>query len=156
MILFINHFFTNTKKKEFSLILISGRRVIDILKFLVMQYGAILMISNIIAIVMGKMMLVAITDYVFWKYHIILQYSYVYSLGMFFLIDGLIFIYMMLINFGIFFRLETKIVSLMSNINPRLQTLFIDRILNKERFRGYGCIEHGGIRKYAAGKRDLH
>ena len=133
MILFINHFFTNTKKKEFSLILISGRRIIDILKFLVMQYGAILVISNIIAIIMGKIMLVAITDYVFWQYHIVLQYNYVYSLGMFFLMDGLIFIYIILINFGMFFRLETKIVSLMSNINPRLQTLFIDRILNKER-----------------------
>lgn len=133
MTLFINHFFTNTKRKEFSLILITGRRIIDILTFLVMQYGAIFVISNIMAIVMGKMMLVTITDYVFWQYHIVLQYSYVYSLGMFFLIDGIIFIYIMLMNFGMFFRMETKIISLMSNINPRLQRLFIDRILNKDR-----------------------
>ena len=115
MILFINHFFTDKKKKEFSLILLSGRKIMDIIVFLVMQYGTIFILSNIISMIIGKIILEFIANYLLIHYQIVLQYNTFYALGMFFLMDGLIFIYIMLVNFGMFIRLETKIVNLMSH-----------------------------------------
>lgn len=131
MILFINYFFTDKKKKEFSLILLSGRKIMDIIVFLIMQYGAIFILSNIISMIIGKVILEFIANYLLIHYQLVLQYNIFYALGMFFLMDGLIFIYIMLVNFGMFIRLETKIVNLMSHKASRIKTTFLKQIINK-------------------------
>lgn len=133
MIIFINHFFTDKKKQEFSLILISGRKIVNIIQFLVMQYGAIFIISNIFSMIIGKIMLEIITNYLLVQHHTVLQLNTFNALGMFFLMDVLIFIYIMLINLGIFIRLETKIVNLMSQKTSQPKSAFIDRIIYNQK-----------------------
>ena len=128
MILFINNFFTDKKKKEFSLILMCGRKTTDIIGFLVMQYGTIFILSNAISMIVGKIILEVLSAYLYTHHHMVLQFHTFYALGMFFLMDGLIFIYIMLINFGMFIRLETKIVNLMSHKTAQPKTSFLDSI----------------------------
>lgn len=146
----MNHFFTDMKKKEFSLILLSGRKITDIIRYLIMQYGGIFVISNLISIVTGKIILELMTNYLLTHYQIVLPYNMVFTLGMFFLMDALIFIYIMLINFGTFIRLETKIVNLMSNKVSRPKTSFIDRIINNQSIDKTHEKKHNNLKKALA------
>lgn len=141
-ILFINYFFTDTRKKEFSLILLSGRKTKDILYFLLLQYGGILLVSGTFAVLVGSLLLKLISIYISNVLNIILQYEILKSLGMFVLMNIIKFLYIMLINFGFFARLETKIVKLMSAKTPRLQTLYIDSIKQKNMQKDTWIVRH--------------
>ena len=128
MILFINYFFTDKKKKEFSLILMCGRKTTEIIGFLIMQYGAIFILSNVISMIIGKIILEVLSTYLYAQHHIVLQFHTFNALGMFFLIEGLILIYIMLINFGMFIRLETKIVNLISHNTAPAKPSFLNSL----------------------------
>ncbi len=114
-LLFINHFFNETKKKEFALILLSGRGLNSILYYLTLQYGGLLLIAFIVSIILGMPAILLMNILVTQIFNITLVYNYS---ELFVLVTSLLgckFAYLLMINFGIFIRLENEITKLMSD-----------------------------------------
>lgn len=127
-ILSINNLFIDIRKKEYSLILLSGRNIKNILGYIVVQYGGILVISIILSVPIGWILLRLISYHMYIHFHLVLQYSIIQPFVLFMLMNGVKFIYIILINTGYFIRLETKIIQLMSSKTPRIQTLYVNSL----------------------------
>lgn len=108
--LLINNYFIENKNEEFSIILLSGCRLKEILFYIIIQFGLLIVIADTIGFFVGYAMMYQLNqtlDYVFY-YHMNTIYIVFFAL----LVCKLLYIFVL--NFGKFIRIKLDIADYLS------------------------------------------
>lgn len=117
--LMINKYFINYKKEEFSIILLSGCRNKEIIKYILIQFCLLFLISDSLGFGLG-IILNNILDKI---YPSLLQY-HIIEVGYYYL--AIIFckmIYICFINYGVFIRIKLSIADYLTNHSQKTSKL---------------------------------
>lgn len=129
--LFINNYFIENKNEEFSIILLSGSRMKEVLEYIVIQFGILFLLSDILGFVLGIVLMEAINH--------IQTYYFAYSLNtVFYTFCGILLckiIYVFLLNFGKFFQIKLDIADYISHHTSSTSkpSYFSSRLLNENK-----------------------
>lgn len=103
--LLMNNYFLESKKEEFSIILLSGCRNREIILYIVVQFGVLFLIGDLLGSVLGIGLMKIINLYS--KYYFYYLYDRTFYLYIAFFICKMIYIYM--INFSQFIQIKMSI-----------------------------------------------
>lgn len=129
--LFINNYFIENKNEEFSIILLSGSRMKEVLEYIVIQFGILFLLSDILGFILGIVLMEAINH--------IQTYYFAYSLNtVFYTFCGILLckiIYVFLLNFGKFFQIKLDIADYISHHTSSTSkpSYFSSRLLNENK-----------------------
>ena len=137
LLLFINNFFISEKSDEFSIILLSGRNVLQISKYIIIQFGTLFILTATIGGLLGYFFINNI-HYIFnnmlmieiFKIHSLLKINY-YFIAL--LAIKLCFLF--IIDFGKFMDIKFRIVEYMNHIQKHKTkvSFFSTFIVEKEK-----------------------
>ncbi|MFV0396000.1 MAG: hypothetical protein ACK5LC_16710 [Coprobacillaceae bacterium] len=112
LILFINNFFVNSKTEEFSIIILSGRNLKQILKYIFIQFGTMYIFTSIIGMGLGIGLLYGINFVLgILNSNVVYIFDFMQTLYFFLAFLGLKLIYIILLNQGKFIRIQADIVN---------------------------------------------
>lgn len=120
--LMINKYFINYKKEEFSIILLSGCRNKEIIKYILIQFCLLFLISDSLGFGLG-IVLNSLLDKI---YPGLLQY-YIIEVGYYYL--AIIFcklVYICFLNYGVFIRIKLSIADYLTNHSQKTSKLPIN------------------------------
>lgn len=103
--LLMNNYFLESKKEEFSIILLSGCRNREIILYIVVQFGVLFLIGDLLGSVLGIGLMKIINLYS--EYYFYYLYDRIFYLYIAFFICKMIYIYM--INFSQFIQIKMSI-----------------------------------------------
>lgn len=125
--LMINKYFINYKKEEFSIILLSGCRNKEIIKYILIQFCLLFLISDSLGFGLG----IVFNNLLDKIYPDLLQY-HIMEVGYYYL--AIIFcklVYICFLNYGVFIRIKLSIADYLTNHSQKTSKLPID-ISNKK------------------------
>lgn len=126
--LLINNYFIENKTEEFSIILLSGCKTREVLSYIVIQFGFLFVVSDILGFVLGIALMEGINQ--------IQSYYFDYAMDVVFYTFGGILIckiiYVFLLNFGKFVRIKLDIADYISHhtSSSSRPNYFSGRLLN--------------------------
>lgn len=134
--LFINNFFVNSKTEEFSIILLSGRNLKQILKYIIIQFGPLFIVTAVIGGILGLGSMLLINNILSTLYSdLIFNIDLVETVLLFLVFLILKLMYVTLLNQGKFYQIQTNIVKYMKSTNnePSKTNYFSEFIPEKKK-----------------------
>lgn len=105
--LIMNHFFIESKNEELSMILLSGSRIKEVVEYIVIQFGLLFFISDLIGFIVGIGLMFIVNA--------LLPYYFLYDiLEVLFVFLGIFIckiIYVFLLNFGKFIKIKLDVAT---------------------------------------------
>ena len=109
--LMINNFFIENKYEEFSIILLSGSRTRTVIQYIVLQFGLLFVLADLLGIGLGYIFMEIVNR--------IQPYQFVYSVSsLLFVYAGILIckiIYVLMINLGKFVRIKLNIADFLTH-----------------------------------------
>lgn len=109
--LYMNHFFVDSKIEEFSVILLSGRNLRQISKYIVIQFGTLFVVTAIIGTILGNGLLWGINQILYLsQQEVIFRFQFLETMYVFVSFVIVKIIYIFILNLGKFYRIKEDLI----------------------------------------------